>query len=37
MKQMKMHEKELAKIDGMKTMLEQQRSMIESKLFMHDY
>ena len=31
MKQMKMLEKELAKIDGMKTLLEQQRFMIESK------
>ena len=27
---MKMHEKELAKIDGMKTLLEQQKFMIES-------
>jgi hypothetical protein len=31
MKSMKMLEKELAKIDGMKTLLEQQRFMIESK------
>ena len=30
MKQMKMLEKELAQIDGMKTLLEQQRFMIES-------
>ena len=30
MKQMKMLEKELTKIDGMKTLLEQKRLMIES-------
>jgi hypothetical protein len=33
MKQMKMFEKELAKIDGMKTLLEQQKFMIESEIF----
>jgi len=32
MKQMKMLEKELASIDGMKTLLEQQKFMIESNL-----
>ena len=33
MKQMKMLEKEQAKIDGMKTLLEQQKFMIESKQY----